>query len=140
MHTQEKLAWVTVAFTAGPLVLFLALLCAGAGDVSVAAFALIAPLGFAWFFAGKKRRGKVLFDERDTWIAHTATTLSFGLFWAGFVLLCMMPYMLYGPSASVTLRAPTLQMILWSSACSVSLTRAIAVIYFYRRDRHAAED
>lgn len=140
MHIQEKLAWVTVVFTAGPLILFLSLFCAGAGDVSVAAFALVAPLGVASFFGRRKKGGAVTLDERDNWIAQKATMVSFGFFWIGFVLLCMMPYVLHGPTASVTLRTPTLQMILWGSACSVWLLRAVIVIYFYRRDRYATTD
>ena len=66
------------------------------------AFMALAGLGWLSMFIFKKEKGKVTFDERDKLIQKRAGLAGFALAYLFVCLACMIPFIVHGPKANIS--------------------------------------
>lgn len=138
MHVQEKQAWFVLGVSA---------VVGAMAAVLVAVFGphpgvyFVFGLFFLLFFTpliGRRQRraGEVVFDERDRQIAASATLGGYSIFWGLLVAAAMGPWLLLGPTATLSVRTTTITNLLAAAILVIALVRSLIVVVLYRRGAH----
>ena len=140
MSVQEKQAWFILVVLALTVFVYAALgLAVGfhtwtAGTLGLFGFAGLAPL----IGLQERRRGKIIYDERDLLIRQRAGIAAFGIVWLVFVAGMMAPLFLRGPHATITVAAADLALMVCVATVLLFTVQSLAVVIQYRTGRHAA--
>jgi hypothetical protein len=134
MQLQEKQAWFVVGLIAFCLCLYIPLGILRGFAHGAGVFGLMGLIGFLPIWAlVERRRGKIIFDERDNAIARTAGIVGYSIFWLAFVGAGMIPWVVLGDDALIPVRIlPVAVLFAWIVLQSA---RAIVTLILYRRDR-----
>ena len=104
-------------------------------------------LGFLWIFAipglmgpppfvpFRKKKGQVIFDERDTRILQRATADAFGAFWYVFPILCLWLYLLvnvYRTEGLGMISSAFITIMAGGGGILVVLVQSVSIIIQYR--------
>jgi hypothetical protein len=134
MQLQEKQAWFVVSLIALCLCLFIPLGIMRGFNHGAGVFGLMGLTGFLPIWAlMERRRGKIIFDERDNAIARTAGIVGYSIFWLVFVGAGMIPWVILGDNAVIPVKMlPVAVLFAWVVLQSA---RAIATLVLYHRGR-----
>ena len=110
MNRAQKLAWSLIITISTGVIAG----CVGFGVLyfmigmpkALAGFAFIGIAGIGGFspLIFRKDKGKVTFDERDKLIKRRAALAGFGAAWLFVGLVCMIPFRVLGPNATISVR------------------------------------
>jgi len=131
MSPSQKIAWynlVVIALAAAAYLVLYTL--TGHPVASMAGFALLALLGCTALFV-TRRKGEVLFDERDREIERKAGQAGFFIFWLYFVAACTLIPFYYDHQAVPSYLFGGL---CWVGFMVLLAARSMAVLVIYRRD------
>ncbi len=130
MNPFQKMAWYNLAVIALTAVVVLALIQVMPIEAAWCGFAVLALLGFAPLYL-KKKKGEILYDERDKDIGQKAGRAGFFLFWLYFVAACV-----YIPFAYdfKTVSSFLFVYLLLVGGVVLMSARSVATLVLYRRD------
>ena len=138
MSVQEKQAWFILAVLAvtglvyGLLGLAMGFHTGTLGTLGLLGFVGVAPL----IGLRDRRRGKVVYDERDLLIQRRAGNAAFGVLWLAFVAGMMAPFFLKGPEATITVPVAGLTLVVCGAVVLFYTVHSLAIVIQYRTGRH----
>jgi hypothetical protein len=135
MTVQERQAWFTLSIFGLSLIVYLILVSIfGFRESAMGAFGITGFAGFTPLIGRKERRqGKVQMDERDNEIGKAASLAGFAVVWVYFVAVCMLPFFIKGPNATITIPVIVPTQVLLVAWIIVSTLRSLVVVAMYRR-------
>ena len=126
---KEGLYWLVLL--AGTAVIYVALAVFIGPLAATGAFGLLGIAGFQPLLY-RKRSQAVVWDERDTKIAHTALIAGYSIFWLAFTLGVMGIWASYFCRGYETISVNVLPDIVGGGTLVFFTTRAIAIVVLYR--------
>ena len=133
MTYLEKRAWIELSIIFVTLALYGIFISRGKLDpISLSIFALAGFLGFA---RGKRRKGEVLYDERDRQIERHALLSSLIVFYMLVAVFSVVAAFTNGWDAAVPIWMVV--QIFWAAALAIWAVKDAIIIVQYRRSAHA---
>ncbi len=138
MSVQEKQAWFILAVLGvtglvyGSLGLAVGFHTWTSGTLGLLGFVGVAPL----IGLRDRRRGKIIYDERDLLIQRRAGNAALGILWLAFVAGMMAPFFLKGPEATITVPVAGLALVVCGAAVLFYTVQSLAIVIQYRTGRH----
>ena len=138
MNVQERQAWFILSVCGVSLMVYLILVSIfGFCVPAFSAFGLFGFTGFAPLIGRKERReGKVLMDERDHDIGKAAGLAGFAAAWLYFVAICMLPFFVKGPDATITIPVTVPTLVILVAGVILYTVRSLVIVILYRRGIH----
>ena len=135
MSVLERQSWYVLGVLAVVLVAYLAVgAVLGFRPGSSGMLGFLGLIGLTPLIGRRERRsGRVVTDERDADIARRASLAAYGVFWLCFVAVCMAPFFVRGPHASVTVSTTLPPRLAMAGMALVFGVRSLAVVLLYRR-------
>lgn len=133
MHPQEREAVFGLVVILLACILFAVATALVPLRIAFAVFGLTGVIGFSPFFFYRRRRDRVLMDERDRWISMVAGNVSAGCLWACAVATCMVLLVRGGFTRDVCLPAVSFAHAIVIGTMVICAARAITVLVLYRR-------
>jgi len=79
----------------------------------------------------RKQKGHTDFDERDKLIFYRSIQITYAVFWPAFTAACMIPWLIVGPSNSISSNA--LPIMLGAMGITLILIQSLATLIQYGR-------
>ena len=102
------------------------------GTLALLGFAGLAPL----IGVRDRRRGTIIYDERDLLIQRRAGNAAFVILWLVFVAGMMAPFFLKGPEATITVPVAGLALAVCGATVLLYTVHSVAIVLQYRSGRH----
>ncbi len=139
MTAQQRNAWYNLLVFAVAVAAYLVLVPLIGFSRAWGAFGLCGLWGFGVLFY-KRKRGRLVQDERDEQIGRRSLLFAYSVFWLYFVGACMIPWGLLFFRGEESISVHVLPHLVFGGMIVVVLAQSVAILIQYGRTKNRAEE